>query len=309
MSDPSPSSSLSSSQAVSRREAIKRASATATAAALGGVVVTNAHGQEESSASGKPQGSAVTKGRVRQSTCKWCYKDMPLEELAANAKRIGLVGIDLLGPDEFATVKKHGLICTMTTSHGIVKGLNRKENWEECLGKIRAAIDATADAGFPNVICFSGNRGGMSDEEGMKNCAEALKQVVGHAEQKKVTICMELLNSKNHKDYMCDRTAWGAGLVKAVGSERFKLLYDIFHMQRMEGDIIDTIRNNKDYIGHYHTAGCPGRNEPDATQELQYVPIINAIVETGFTGIVAHEFIPTRDPMTSLAEAVKMCDV
>lgn len=251
------------------------------------------------------------KGRLNMSVCRWCFKDSSVEDLAQNAKRLGLVGIDLLSPGEdFETVKKHGLICTMTQSHSIPKGLNRKENWEECLGKIRTAIDATSAEGWPNVICFSGNRDGMPDDEGLKNCAEALKQIVGYADEKKVTICMELLNSKrNHKDYMCDRTAWGVELCKAVGSDRFKLLYDIYHMQIDEGDVIATIRENKKYLGHFHTAGVPGRNELDDQQELYYPAIAKAIADTGFKGIFAHEFIPKRDPMTSLAEAVKLTTV
>jgi len=220
------------------------------------------------------------------------------------------MGIDLVGPDWFATLKKYNLVGTMTTSHSIGKGLNRKENWDECLGKIRKSIDATSEAGFPAVICFSGNRAGMDDEEGLKNCAAALKQVVGYAEEKKVTIHMELLNSKtNHPDYMCDRTPWGAKLVDTVGSERFKLLYDIYHMQIDEGDVIASIRKYKNQIGHYHTAGVPGRNELDDAQELNYGAIMRAILETGFTGVVAQEFIPKRDAFVSLAEAVKVCDV
>jgi len=249
-------------------------------------------------------------GRLRQSVCQWCFKNWEKEEFCQNAQKLGLVGIDLVGPDWFDALKKHNLIGTMTPSHGITKGLNRKENWDECLKKIRDAIDATAAAGYPNVICFSGNRDGMSDDEGLKNCAEALKQVVGHAEQKKVTICMELLNSKrNHKDYMCDRTAWGVELCKAVGSERFRLLYDIYHMQIDEGDVIATIRQYKDYLGHYHTAGVPGRHEIDDSQELYYPAIMRAIADTGFKGIVAQEFTPTRGAYASLEQAVKICDV
>jgi hydroxypyruvate isomerase len=249
-------------------------------------------------------------GRLRQSVCQWCFKNWEKEEFCQNAQKLGLVGIDLVGPDWFDALKKHNLIGTMTPSHGITKGLNRKENWDECLKKIRDAIDATAAAGYPNVICFSGNRDGMSGDEGLKNCAEALKQVVGHAEQKKVTICMELLNSKrNHKDYMCDRTAWGVELCKAVGSERFKLLYDIYHMQIDEGDVIATIRQYKDYLGHYHTAGVPGRHEIDDSQELYYPAIMRAIADTGFKGIVAQEFTPTRGAYASLEQAVKICDV
>jgi len=252
----------------------------------------------------------VKKGRIRQSVCKWCYRRVSFEELAAHSAKIGLAGFDLASPGQWPILKKYGLICTMTPTHGIGKGLNRIENHAECLGRIRKAIEVTSDAGFPNVICFSGNRAGMDDDEGLKNCAIAIKQVVGLAEKKKVTICMELLNSKrNHKDYMCDRTRWGAELVRRIGSPRFQLLYDIYHMQVQEGDVIATIREYKDCIGHYHTAGVPGRNEIDQTQELYYPAIMKAIVETGFKGYVGQEFIPKRDPLTSLTEAVEICDV
>ncbi len=254
--------------------------------------------------------SSMKKGRINQSVCQWCFKSWDQETFCQNAKKLGLVGIDLLSPDWFPTLKKYDLISTMTTSHGITKGLNRKENWDDCLGKIRTSIDAASEAGYPNVICFSGNRDGMDDEEGLKNCTEALKQIVGQAEKQKVTVHMELLNSKrNHKDYMCDRTAWGVKLCKAVGSERFKLLYDIYHMQIDEGDVIATIKENKEYLGHFHTAGVPGRNEIDETQELYYPAIMRAIVETGFKGVVAQEFIPKRDHYASLEQAVKICDV
>ncbi len=183
----------------------------------------------------------VSAKRIQQSVCQWCFGGMPLEKLAEHSAKIGLKGIDLVGPDAWPTLKKYGLVGTMTPTHGITKGLNRKENHEECLSVIRRAIEATADAGFPNVICFSGNRAGMSDAEGLQNCAIGLKQVVGLAEQRGVTICMELLNSKrDHGDYMCDHAAWGVELVKAVGSLRFKLLYDIYHMQVQEGDVIAT---------------------------------------------------------------------
>jgi hydroxypyruvate isomerase len=198
----------------------------------------------------------------------------------------------------------------MTPSHGIGKGLNRIANHAECLGRIRKAIEDTSDAGFRNVICFSGNRAGMDDNEGLKNCEIAIKQVVGLAEKKNVTICMELLNSKrNHKGYMCDRTHWGGELVRRIGSPRFQLLYDIYHMQVQEGDVIATIKEYKDCIGHYHTAGVPGRNEIDETQELYYPPIMKAIVETGFKGYVGQEFIPKKDALTSLTNAVEICDV
>ncbi|MDH4239751.1 MAG: TIM barrel protein [Phycisphaerae bacterium] len=252
----------------------------------------------------------VKKGRINQSVSKWCYGKFSLDELCAISNKMGIKAIDLLGPGDFPTVKKHGLLCSMISTHGLGNGINRKENHEQCLAKIRDSIDAAAEYGFPNVITFPGNRRGMSDEEGIENSVIALKQVAGHAEKKKVTICIEYLNSKvNHKDYMFDKTAWGVEVCKKVGSERVKILYDIYHAQIMEGDIIRTIRDNKDYIGHYHTGGNPGRNEIDDTQELYYPAIMRAIADTGFKGYVAHEFVPKRDPLESLAYAVRICDV
>ncbi len=255
----------------------------------------------------------VQKGRMQQSVCKWCFGRVPLDELAKQCKAMGLVGIDLLTPGDFPTLKQHGLVCTMVMSHGINPGLNRVEHHAMCLAKIRDAIEAVAKEDWPikNVICFSGNRAGLDDDTGLKTCAAALKQVVGLAEEKKVTIHMELLNSKlNHKDYQCDRSDWGVELCKAVGSERFKLLYDIYHMQIQEGDVIATIKKHKDYFGHYHTAGVPGRNEIDDTQELNYVAISKAIVDSGFKGYFAHEFIPKQtNGLGSLAQAAKICDV
>ncbi|MCI0498643.1 MAG: TIM barrel protein [Planctomycetales bacterium] len=251
------------------------------------------------------------KGRIRQSVCKWCYGSIPLETFAAYCAKIGIQSIELLEPADWPTLKKHGLVCAMTPSHSIGKGLNRIENHAECLAKIRTSIEATAAAGFPNVICFSGNRAGMDNAEGLKNCEIAAKQILGFAEEKKVTLCMELLNSKrDHKDYMCDRTQWGAELVRRVGSPRFKLLYDIYHMQVQEGDVIAAIRDYADCIGHYHTAGVPGRNEIDESQELHYPAIMRAIVQTGFTGYVGQEFSPRqKDPLASLAQAVALCNV
>ncbi|UCC97840.1 MAG: TIM barrel protein [Phycisphaerales bacterium] len=252
----------------------------------------------------------VTKGRINQSVSKWCYGKIPLDEFCVIVKKMGMNAIDLLGPKDFPTLKKHGLVCSMINTHNLRKGLNRKENHAECLASIRSAIDAAAEYNFPNVITFPGNRAGMSDEVGIENTVIALKQIAGHAEAKKVTICLEYLNSKvNHKDYMFDRTAWGVEVCKKVGSERVKILYDIYHAQIMEGDIIRTIRDNKDYIAHYHTGGNPGRNEIDETQELYYPAIMRAIAETGFKGYVAHEFVPKRNPIESLAYAVRVCDV
>jgi hydroxypyruvate isomerase len=290
----------------SRRQLLAVAGGAALAAAAGG-----AEGGV-ASAAGEPAKdfSYTTKGNINQSVSRWCYGKTPFEELCAKGKAMGLKGIDLLGVGkDWDVLKKHGLICTMVS--GSAPGLNQKKDHEKAVAGLKAAIEATAEAGFPNVICMSGNRvAGLTDEEGIDNCAEALKQVAAVAEAKKVTVCLELLNSKrNHKGYMCDRTAWGVAVCKKVGSERVKLLYDIYHMQIDEGDVIDTIRENKDYIAHYHTGGVPGRNEIDDTQELYYPAIMRAIVKTGFKGFVAHEFIPKRDPLTSLLEAIKICDV
>jgi hydroxypyruvate isomerase len=257
-----------------------------------------------------PEGRIVNKGRVHQSVCRWCYSKVSLDELGSAAQRMGLVGIDLMTPKDFPTLKKYGLICTMTSSHNLAVGLCDPKNHESCLKTINEAIEATAKEGWKNVICFSGNRRGIDDKTGLKNCAKALKEIVPVAEKAGVIVQMELLNSKvNHQDYMCDRSDWGIELVKEVGSDNFKLLYDIYHMQIMEGDVIRTIEKNHKYFGHYHTGGNPGRHELDDSQELNYKPIAKAIAGVGFQGYFAHEFIPVRDPLTSLAEAVALCDV
>ncbi len=258
-----------------------------------------------------PSRSVDSTHPIRHSVCRWCYAKMPLDELARNAKSIGLESIELLDPAEWPVVAKHGLTCAMANgTTTIPNGLNRLENHAMMVPSMIERIRACAEAGLPNVICFSGNRRGLPDKQGLEHCAKALGQIIPAAEKHGVTVCMELLNSKvNHKDYMCDHTAWGVELVKRVGSERFKLLYDIYHMQIMEGDVIRTISENHAYIGHYHTGGNPGRHEIDGTQELQYPAIVRAIQATGFKGFVAQEFIPTRDPMTSLREAVQLCTV
>ena len=243
-----------------------------------------------------------------QSICRWCYPNLSLDELCTLAVSIGYRGIDLVGPQDFSTLKKYGLVGTMTPTHSIERGLADPANHAECLGLIEDAIAATADAGFPNVICFSGNRNGMDPREGMQHCAKAIKSVAGIAERRGVKLCMELLNSKvDHPDYLCDHTTWGVELVKAVGSERFKLLYDVYHMQIMEGDIIATIRKHGKHFGHYHTGGVPGRHEIDHTQELNYQLIMKAIAEVNPETWVAQEFLPTRDPATVLTEAFKAC--
>ncbi len=250
---------------------------------------------------------------IKQSVCRWCYGSIPLEKLAAESKRIGFHSVELLTPEDFKKVQPYGLTCAMLSgSCTIPDGFNRKENHPQLVKKVSEHIEFAADNKLPNVIFFSGNRRGMSDEEGLENCAIGIKQVVGLAEKKNVTLCMELLNSKvDHHDYMCDRTPWGVKLAKKVGSPRFKLLYDIYHMQIMEGDVIRTIRENKDYIGHYHTGGNPGRHEIDETQELHYPAIVKAILETGFDGYLAQEFIPRKPEhaLASLAQGYRICNV
>lgn len=253
------------------------------------------------------------KGRVNHSVCRWCYSTIPLEELCQAAKNIGLESIELTGPDEWPVLKKYGLTSAMPNGAGlgIEKGFNNPVYHDELVASYEAVIPKVANAGLSQIICFSGNRNGLDDEKGIENCAVGLKRLMPIAEKHKVTIVMELLNSKvNHKDYQCDRTAWGAALCDEVGSENFKLLYDIYHMQIMEGDVIATIKKYHPYISHYHTGGVPGRNEIDETQELYYPAIMKAILDTGFKGYVAQEFIPKRpDKIASLKQGVEICDV
>ena len=250
------------------------------------------------------------KGNIKQSVCKWCYGKLPLEQLATEVKKIGYQSVELLVPKEFETVKKAGLTCAILGGASISEGLNRKENHEKIEKHLREYIDFAAKEGIPSVICMSGNRNKMPDDVGLDNCVIGLKRILGYAEEKKVTLIMEGLNSKvDHKDYMYDLTKWGVELCKRINSERFKLLYDIYHMQIMEGDVIRTIKQYKDYIGHYHTGGNPGRHEIDDTQELNYTAISKAIVETGFKGFMAQEFIPVKDTLASLRQAFKICDV
>lgn len=256
-------------------------------------------------------GKAKLKGNIRHSVSRWCYGKLTLDELCKACVEIGIESVELLGPNEWPTVKKYGLTCAMCNGPDRIDyGFNRVEHHDDLIAKFEKAIPQVAEAGFPNIICFSGNRRGMSDEEGLENCVKGLKRLMPIAEKYKVTVVLELLNSKvNHKDYMADHTAWGVELCKRVGSERLKLLYDIYHMQIMEGDIIRTIKENYKYIGHYHTGGNPGRNEIDETQEINYPAVMRAIVSTGYKGFVGQEFVPKRDPLTSLRQAIMICDV
>ena len=256
-------------------------------------------------------GKAVTKGRIKHSVCQWCYRDMSVDALAEEAAKMGLRSVELLGEQDWPVVKKHGLVCAVGNGIcSITDGLNVKANHAEIEKNFRRLLPLAKEHGVPNLICFSGNRREMADEEAWENCALLLNKVKAQAEDTGVTILMELLNSKvNHPDYHCDTTPWGVELMKRVESSRVKLLYDIYHMQIMEGDVIRTIRDNFQYIGHFHTGGNPGRNEIDETQELNYKAICEAIVDLGFDGYLAQEFIPVRDPMTSLRQAATICDV
>ncbi len=254
----------------------------------------------------------VRKGRIRQSVSQWCYEHIPLDQLAEYSAKIGLRGVDLLQPDDYEVPRRYGLVCSMGYAGGgeIGKALNRVENHAAIEQGFRTNIPRAAKAGVPNVITFSGNRGGMSDEEGARNTIAGLNRVKKIAEDHGVTICLELLNSKrDHHDYMCDHTAWGVGVVREVNSRNVKLLYDIYHMQIMEGDLIATIRQNLQWIGHFHTGGVPGRHELDETQEVQWDGVMRAIADAGFRGYVAHEFVPTGDPLVSLRKAADLCDV
>jgi hydroxypyruvate isomerase len=256
--------------------------------------------------------AAPRQGRIHQSVCQWCYPHIPVARLAEYGAKIGLRGVDLLQPDEYEIPRRYGLICTMGYAGGgeIPQALNRVENHAAIEQAFRLNIPKAAKAGVPNVITFSGNRGGMSDEEGAKNTIAGLNRVKRIAEDHGVTICMELLNSKrDHPDYMCDHTAWAVRVVEEVNSPSVKLLYDIYHMQIMEGDLIETIRQNIRWIGHFHTGGVPGRHELDKTQEVQWDGVMRAIADLQFKGYVAHEFEPAGDPLVSLREAVELCDV
>jgi len=253
------------------------------------------------------------KGNINHSVCRWCYSKVPLETLAEAAKKMGITSIELVGPNDWPILKKYGLHCAMPngTALGIPKGFNHKEYHAELFKQYSEIIPKVAEAGYDKIICFSGNRESISEEEGLQNSVIGLQPLMSIAEKYKVTIVMELLNSKvNHADYQCDHTAWGVALCDKLGSDRFKLLYDIYHMQIMEGDVIATIRKYHSYFAHYHTGGVPGRNEIDNTQELNYPAIMQEIVKTGYKGYVAQEFIPARpDALASLAQGVQICDV
>lgn len=291
-------------QSLPRRDLIKKAALGA--AAIATTRAFSAHHE-------KPEMDAPLKRNIHHSACRWCYNQIELEDLCKRGKAAGLEAIDLVNVEEIPTLRKYDLDASLVwgVPGGIVKGLNRLENHDEIVAFFESNIPQVAAAGMKRVICFSGNRDGLDDEQGLENCKIGLQRITPVAEKHGIQVVMELLNSKrNHPDYQCDHTLWGVELVKRVGSENFKLLYDVYHMQIMDGDVIDTIREFHPYFGHYHTGGVPGRNEIDETQELYYPAIMRAILETGFDGYVAQEFVPTwDDPIEALATAIRICDV
>ena len=284
-----------------RREMLAVLGAASAAQVLGGVMPVSAEAITP----------LVSAGRLKQSVCRWCYDKIPLDTLCRDVAAMGFKSVELLSESEWAALTPHGLTCAVANGPSTIPvGFNRLNEHDRLVKESERLLPLVAAAEIPQMIVFSGNRAGMSDAEGLANCAVGLRRIMPLAEKLGVTVIMELLNSKvDHKDYMCDHTAWGVALCKRVGSERFKLLYDVYHMQIMEGDVIRTIRDNFRYIGHYHTGGVPGRHEIDSAQELNYPRIMTTLAELGYTGYVGQEFIPVRDPMVSLREAYTLCNV
>lgn len=294
---------------LSRRHLIKRIGGSALALGAGLSLPRMSRAEE------KQEIYHVKNGRIKQSVIYWCFKPMTVQELAANAARMGMKSVELVTPEFWPALKELGLVCALAPSHGFAKGFAHLEEHEECLKVLSQRIDECAAAGFPSVITFSGFRRGLSDEEGQKNMVAGLKKIAGQAEKKKINVCLEVLNSRVHKemrghpDYFSDQLEPAVEICKLVGSDRIKILFDIYHIQIMEGDIITRIKQFHPYVAHYHTAGNPGRNEIDDTQEINYAPIMKAILETGYEGYVGQEFVPLRDKVASLNQAVKICDV
>jgi len=293
----------------SRRKIIKQFAA--------GTFALSAAGSFTSLAAREEKKSFKLKGNINHSVCQWTYNHLTLDELCLTVKRLGLTAIDLIAPKDWPILQKHGIYCSMCYTGGkinLTEGWNNKTYHAGLIRDFTEAIPLVAKAGYKNLICFSGNRNGMNDETGMKNCVEGLKQIMGLAEKNNVIIQIEVFNSKvDHKDYMADKSAWAVELCRRIGSDNFKILYDIYHMQINEGDVIRTIKDNHRYFGHYHTAGVPGRHEINESQELYYPAIMEAIVATGYKGYVAQDFIPTgKDALAkeeALKDAVQRCDV
>lgn len=305
------------SEGISRRDMLRMASGVGAVGAAA-LILPSCKRKEE--VMGESKSSGATKGRIKQSVAYWCFAEYwSLDKTCEIAKQLGCKSVELVGPESFATLKKYGLTCAIAPcgmpDPPFVKGFNNPQYHEMIIAKTRETIDACAEYNFPSVIAFTGFREDISDDDCIKNCVNGLKKIVGYAEQKKVNLCLEILNSrvdvemKGHPGYQGDHTDYCMEIVKQVGSPRMKLLFDIYHVQIMDGDVISRIRQYKDYIGHYHTAGNPGRCEIDDKQEINYRPIMKEIVKTGYKGYVGQEFIPTRDPLEGLREAVVLCDV
>ena len=299
-----------------RRSWLSAAGRSALATAMGGALLgqplASVHAQPAMQESAEP----MLKGRIRHSVVHWCFQPMTVEQLAIEAKELGIQSVELVSPEHWPMLRKHGLTCAIASSHGFAKGWNHRENWDFCRDSMERAIDASADFGCPNVITFSGMLDGIDPDEGVRNTIEGLKTVVAKAENRDVTLCLEVLNSrvdenmKGHPGYQCDTLEWALHVCETIGSPRLKILYDIYHQQIMQGDQISRIRAHHQWIGHYHTAGVPGRRELDDAQEIHYPAIMRAIAETGYEGFVGHEFIPTwDDPIAALRHAVQTCDV
>jgi hydroxypyruvate isomerase len=292
---------------------LSRRTILAGSAALAGTLA--AAGQRAAAADDDPNWTTRNK-HIKQSVIAWCFNPMPIAELCAHAAKLGLASVELVKPADFPVLKQHGLTCAILGSHGFTKGLNHTGHHNECLKKIRESIDAAQAFGCPNVITFSGMRAGLSDEEGIEACVKGLKKVAGYAEKAGVTICLEMLNSrvneemKGHPGYHCDRIEWALEVCEKVGSKNVKILFDFYHVQIMQGDVIARLKQCKDWIGHLHTAGVPGRAEIDHTQELNYHALMQATLDIGYTGFVGQEFIPRNpDKIASLRQAVKLCDI
>jgi hydroxypyruvate isomerase len=293
-----------------RREFIKSAGALG----AGGILAAAPAGSRAAEAQEAP--FKVKNGRIRQSVVSWCFNPMPVEDLARAAAEMGLLSVELVSPDHWPKLKALGLTCAIAGSHGFAKGFAHVEEHEECLASLRKSIDASAAFGCPSVITFSGFRRGISTEDGQRNMIAGLKKIAGYAEEKKVTLCLEMLNSrvkenmKGHPDYFCDQIEMAVEVCRAVGSPRVKMLFDIYHVQIMQGDVISRIRQFHEWIGHVHTAGNPGRNEIGPDQEINYPPIMKALLEVGYTGYVGQEFIPVSpDKIAALRDGVRICDV
>jgi len=299
---------LSGKQGLSRRNLFKRFGAGAVA--LG---ATGLRGLAEEKSADELY--KVKNGRIRQSVILWCFNPMTPKELAGHAADLGMASVELVPPDSWPELTKRGLVCAIAPSHGWRTGFAQQSQHDECIQKLRERIDQCSAAGFDKVITFSGFRNGQTTEAATKNMVEGLKKIVGYAEKKQVTLCLEMLNSrvhidmKGHPDYFCDNIDAAVDICKQISSERMKVLFDIYHVQIMHGDIISHIRQHHDWVAHYHTAGVPGRNEIDNTQEINYPPIMKAILETGYKGFVGQEFVPLKDKVASLSDAVRICDV